>query len=85
MTKVCILTAGVGSRMLPLTTKINKAILPLGEKAVISHIIDKFSRNAEFVIATGYLSDTVETYLKFAYPEHNFTFVQIDKYLGDRC
>ena len=50
MTKVCILTAGVGSRMLPLTTKINKAILPLGEKAVISHIIDKFSRNAEFVI-----------------------------------
>jgi len=39
--EVCILAVGVGSRMGPLTQNINKAILPINFKAVISHIIEK--------------------------------------------
>ena len=81
--KVCILTAGTGSRLLPLTEKINKAILPLGDKAVISHIIDKFPDTTEFVIAIGYLSATVKDYLELAHPNNNFTFVDIEPYQGE--
>ena len=37
--KVCILAAGVGSRVGDVTQNINKALLPINFKAVISYII----------------------------------------------
>ena len=80
--KVCILTAGKGSRLTPLTDSINKSVLPVGEKAVISHIIDKFSSDTEFVIAVGYKGETVKQYLKLAHPTGNFSFVNIKNYEG---
>src|SRR3989338_1435391 len=80
--KVCILTAGVGSRMGELSDHINKAILPINNKAVISYIIEKFSVETEFVIAVGHKKETVMDYLALAYPERKFTFVLVDKYTG---
>ena len=80
--KVCILTAGSGVRLAPLTKNINKAILPLGNKAVISHIIDKFPKNTEFVIATGCWRETVEQYIRLAHTEGNFEFINVDNYAG---
>ena len=53
--KVCILAAGVGSRMEPFTQHINKSLLPVDLKASISHIIEKFDVNIEIVIAGGHL------------------------------
>ena len=41
---VCILTAGKGTRMGSYASYLNKAILPIKEKAVISHIIEKFPK-----------------------------------------
>jgi dTDP-glucose pyrophosphorylase len=40
--KVCILAAGIGSRMESFTQQINKSFLPVEFKAVISQIIEKF-------------------------------------------
>ena len=51
--KVCILAAGVGSRIGDVTNNINKALLPVNFKAVISYIIEKFPKNIEIVIAVG--------------------------------
>ena len=42
--KVCILAAGNGTRMGHYSKVINKALLPINKKAVISHIIEKFLR-----------------------------------------
>ena len=53
--KVCILAAGVGSRMGPLSNHINKAILPVNFKAVISHIIEKFAEDIEIIERIGLL------------------------------
>ena len=50
--KVCILAAGIGSRSFD--PNINKSLLPLDGKAVISNIINKFDQNQKFVIALGY-------------------------------
>ena len=75
--KVCILTAGKGSRLAPITDHLNKALLPLGEKATISHIIDKFPYDTEFVIATGFNASGVKQYLKLAHPNGRFVFVDV--------
>jgi len=78
--RVCILTAGKGSRLGNRTTYFNKALLKVGDKAVISHTIDAFPKDVEFVIALGYHGDIVKQYLQLAHPDNKFIFVEIDKY-----
>ena len=78
--KVCILAAGIGSRSFD--PNINKALLPLDGKAVLSNIIDKFDQKQKFVIALGYLEDQVKQYLMHAHPKTKFEFVTIKKYFG---
>lgn len=80
--KVCILAAGVGSRMGELSNHIHKAVLPVNFKAVISHIVEKFSKDIEIVVAVGHKKDTVKNYLAIAHPDRLFTFVDVDKYTG---
>ena len=80
---VLILAAGLGSRLGNLTKSINKAMLPINNKAIISYIIDKFPREYEFIVALGYKGEELKQYCQLAYPEHNFTFVDIDRYEGE--
>lgn len=80
--KVCILTAGIGSRMGGYSSYINKAILPIKNKPIISHIIEKFPEKIEIVIAIGHQKNTVTDYLCLAYPKRKFTFVEVNKYKG---
>ncbi len=78
--QICILAAGIGSRMGGLTETINKCLLPIKDKAVISGIIEKFPKTSRFVIALGYKGKQVEDYLLCAYPGYEFKFVYIDNY-----
>ena len=80
--KVCILAAGVGSRMGSLTQHVNKALLPINFKAVISHIIEKFDKDIEIVIAVGHKKETVIDYLDLAHPDRKIDIVEVDKYVG---
>jgi NDP-sugar pyrophosphorylase family protein/mannose-6-phosphate isomerase-like protein (cupin superfamily) len=80
---VLILAAGLGSRLGNLTKEINKALLPINNRAIISHIIDKFPKDYEFIIAIGYKEDAVEEYCKLAYPNHKFKFISIDNIDGE--
>jgi len=80
---VLILAAGFGSRLEPLTTQINKALLPINNRAIISHIIEKFPTDYEFIIATGYKGQSLKDYCKISYPNHKFTFVDVDNIDGE--
>ncbi len=80
--KVCILAGGVGSRMLHYSNFIQKAVLPVNNKGVISHIIEKFPKNIEFVVAVGHKADTVVDYLKLAHPERKFKFITVKNFTG---
>lgn len=80
---VLILAAGTGSRLGEYTKAINKVLLPINNKAVISHIIEKFPSTYDFIITKGYKGDIIEEYCRIAHPNHNFTFVTIDKYEGE--
>lgn len=79
---ICILTAGVGSRLKHLSKHVNKGLLPLGNKAIISHMIEKTPTNYDIIIVLGYKGDTVREYCNAAHPDRNFTFVTVDKYSG---
>jgi choline kinase/quercetin dioxygenase-like cupin family protein len=80
---VLILAAGIGSRLGDLTKSVNKAMLPINNKAIISHIIEKFPKEYDFVIALGYKGDELKQYCQIAHPDINFTFVNVDKITGD--
>jgi NDP-sugar pyrophosphorylase family protein/mannose-6-phosphate isomerase-like protein (cupin superfamily)/thiamine kinase-like enzyme len=77
---VLILCAGLGSRLKKLTDNINKTLLPINNRAIISHIIEKFPKEYDFVVAVGYKGDSVREYCNLAYPHHKFTFVNVENY-----
>lgn len=80
---VLILAAGVGSRLGNLTKNINKAMLPINNKAIISYIIDKFPKDYDFIVALGYKGEILKEYCQLVYPEHKFTFVNVDDIYGE--
>jgi hypothetical protein len=57
---------------------INKTILPIDNKAIISHIIDQFPEDTRFVVALGYKGDLVRDYLELAHPSRQFEFCEVD-------
>lgn len=79
---VCLLTAGLGTRMGRYADLTNKALLPVRGKAIISHIIDQFPVDTEFIVAVGYKHEAVQTYLSWAHPHRTFTYVLVDNYAG---
>ena len=80
--KLCILAAGSGKRMLPLTKNINKALLPVDSKAAISHVIEKHSPNIEIIIAVNYEKDKIKEYLEVSHPDRKISYVDVPKIDG---
>lgn len=80
--KVLITTSGLGSRLGELTDYTNKCLVRIGDKPVISYIIESYPIHTKFVITLGHFGDHVRQFLQLAYPERNFTFVEVDKYKG---
>ncbi len=83
MTTVCILAAGLGERMGDLSYA-NKALVPFNNKALISNIIEIFPRKTKFVIALGYQSNQLKSYIKIAHSNliESIKFVKVIKYKG---
>tara|TARA_R110000851_G_scaffold15070_2_gene50283 strand:- start:595 stop:2499 length:1905 start_codon:yes stop_codon:yes gene_type:complete len=79
---LCILTAGIGSRLENLSEHINKGLLPLDNKAIITHMIEKTPKEYEVVVALGHKGDMVREYCQAAHPERTFKFVEVDNYEG---
>lgn len=80
--KVVIPSVGIGSRVGPYTKFLNKALLTIGNKPAICHIIDKFPKNIEIVVLLGYKGDYIYQVLTEVYPDRKFDFVFVDKYEG---
>ena len=80
--KFCILAAGRGTRNNDVDG-LHKALLPLENKPAISHIIDKLDKRIEVVIAVGYKSNQIKTYLDTIYTDRKITYVDVDNFDGD--
>lgn len=80
--KVLITTSGTGSRLGELTKYTNKALVRVGTKPAISHIIEAYPKDTHFVITLGYFGNQVKDFLSLAYPEHHFEYVEVKQYEG---
>jgi NDP-sugar pyrophosphorylase family protein len=80
--KILITTSGLGSRLGVLTDYTNKSLVRVTDKPAISYIIESYPDTLEFVITLGHFGSHVKQFLTLAYPNHKFTFVDIDKYKG---
>ncbi len=80
--KLLLTTSGIGSRLGELTDFTNKALVRVGDKPAISHIIDSYPEHIEIVVTLGYYGSHVSDFLKLAYPERKFTFVNITNFKG---
>ncbi len=81
--KVLIPVAGIGGRLKDLTKYLNKSLVGIGNKPVISRIIEMFPNNCEFVIVLGYKGDLVKQYLSLAHPDRVFYYSTVEKYEGE--
>lgn len=81
--KVLITTSGLGSRLGELTDYTNKSLIRINDKPSLSHIIESYNQNVEFVVTLGHFGSHVKQFLEITYPDHKFTFVKIDNFKGD--
>ncbi len=81
--KVLLTTSGLGSRLGNLTKFTNKSLVRVGDKPAISHIIESYPQDVEFVITLGHYGSHVKEYLTLAHPERNIKFVEVGNYMGE--
>lgn len=74
---VLILAAGYGRRMGPFSRMINKALVPYGNKPLISHIFDRFDKGTKFVIACGNQSQQVHDYISLVHNDKDITLIDV--------
>ena len=79
---LCIVCAGKGSRMGTYSNLVNKGLLPIENKAVISHIIDSMPKEYDIVIALGHLGNQIREYCKAVHADRSITFVDVEDYEG---
>jgi NDP-sugar pyrophosphorylase family protein len=80
--RVCIPTAGTGSRLGPLTQYLNKSLVSVANRPILSHQIEQFPQEVEFVIALGHKGHLVREFLTLAYPERVFHFAEVSPFEG---
>jgi choline kinase/thiamine kinase-like enzyme len=74
--KAIILAAGKGTRLGNYAQFFNKGMIKVGDKGAISHIVEYFPEDTEFIFIVGYLSDLVKQYVKICHPNIKATFVE---------
>jgi len=80
--RVCIPCAGTGSRLGGLTQFINKSLVSIANRPTLSHLIEQFPSDAEFVIALGHKGHLVREFLTLAYPDRRFFFEDVKPFEG---
>ena len=81
---IVIMAGGRGTRLEPFTNILPKPLVPINEKPVIEHIIEKFVENKvyDFFITSNYKSKILKAYLQEMKPKFKLTFIDEPKPLG---
>ena len=82
---VVIMAGGRGSRLKPLTNVLPKALIPIGEKTILEHIMDKFVEvgSDNFSISVNYKSDMIRHYFEtLNNPNYHIDYFEEKKPLG---
>lgn len=82
---VVIMAGGKGTRLKPITNILPKALIPIGEKPIIEHIMQRFVEvgSNEFHISVNFKSELIEYYFNsFKHPEYSIRYFKENKPLG---
>jgi len=81
---VVIMAGGKGARMEPFTKVLPKALVPVHEKPIIEHIIDRFAELGctEFHITVNYKGRILKAYFEELQPSYKVYFVDEKEPLG---
>ena len=81
---VVIMAGGKGTRMEPFTKVLPKSLLPIHEKTIIEHIIERFTELgcSDFHIMVNYKGKILKAYFEELQPEYRLHFVVEQKPLG---
>jgi dTDP-glucose pyrophosphorylase len=81
---VVIMAGGKGTRMKPITNIIPKPLIPLGEKTIIEHIMDKFSEygSNKFHLSLNYKADVIKYFLKDSNPNYTINYYEESDFFG---
>ena len=79
-----ILAAGKGTRMLPFTSDTPKPMLPILNKPIISHSIERLieAQISEIGVVIGKNDQILPSYIKTAFPDLNPYFIKQEQALG---
>ena len=82
---VVIMAGGKGTRMRPITNVIPKPLIPIGEKAIVEHIVNRFVDlgSKRFFFSINYLGEMIKNYFKrISDKPYSVDFFMEDKPLG---
>ena len=82
---VVIMAGGMGVRLRPITNIIPKPLIPIGEKSIAEHIIEKFVDNGSktFYMSVNYKSDMIKDYFgKLKNQDYEINFIEESKPSG---
>ena len=81
---VVIMAGGKGTRLEPFTNILPKPLVPINEKPIIEHIIEKFVDNkvSKFFISLNYKSRVLKAFFQEMKPRLNLSFIDEPKPLG---
>jgi NDP-sugar pyrophosphorylase family protein len=69
--------AGRGARMGRIGDELHKALLPLRQKAILTHLIELGPPGADVVICVGYRAEQLRDYMTLAHPDVRVTWVDV--------
>ena len=83
-TPVVIMAGGMGTRMEPFTNVLPKPLIPLSERTVIEHIIDKFTNVGidKFFISINFKGKILKAFFEELDPSYTIEFVEENEPLG---
>ena len=81
---VVIMAGGSGTRLEPFTKVLPKPLIPVGEKPVIDHIIDRFRAYGvcEFYLTIHHMSKILRAYFEEKCPDYSIGFAEEDEPRG---
>ena len=81
---VVIMAGGRGTRLEPFTRVLPKPLVPVGEKPVIDHIIDRFRAYGihEFYLTIHHMSKIIRAYFEEKAPDYSIEFAEEDEPRG---
>jgi len=81
---VVIMAGGKGTRLEPFTRVLPKPLIPVGDKPVIDHIIDRFRGYgiSEFYLTIHHMSKIIRAYFEEKEPDYSIGFAEEDEPRG---